>query len=1453
MSFLTKENTQDIYPLSPTQKGMLFHSVLDDTAPVYFEQLSFTINGMLDIDAFKTAWDHIISLNTTFRTLFKWTKVKDPLQIVLKKLPVELLLHDISGLEKTEQNIKIQAFLHNDKATPFNLEQGPLIRLNLFVIDDQTHHFVWSHHHIIIDGWCLPIVLKDLFDAYMSYVAGSTLPSPVRRPYRDYIGWYLKQDKDKALTFWKKQLGDLDAPTSLPVDRIPGPSSSTKVAKEELVLSQEMTLALQDLAQKERITQSSLIQAVWAILLSNYSSLNDVVFGATVSGRPADLKGSEDMVGLFINTLPVRVSLTYEITATQLLHHVQDISLAIRDYEYSLLPDIKAVSAIPNTQNLFDSIVVFENYPIESFSMVQDSGFSISDTKAFEMTNFPLTMLIAPGLQMGITMHYYKSLFDKETVQSMMEHMSRIISAVTENPDIKVSEIDILTPVEKEKILDSFNDTQKDYPLDKCVYQIIQEQASRTPEQTAVTFEDRSLTYKALNDKTNQLARYLRKLGVGKETMVALILDRSLEMEIALLGVMKSGGAYVPMGTDYPEKRISYILEDTRAPVVLVHERFAHRITKEDVKVICLDTKWDDIAKEEISNLNPESGPEDLAYVLYTSGSTGEPKGVACIHKGLCNRLVWMQEAYQLKNDDCVLQKTPYTFDVSGWEFFWPFMYGARLHFLKPEGHKDPLHIMEVIAEQNITTLHFVPSMLGGFLQIVNDQNKESLKPLRRVICSGEALMVEHRDLFFKHIDGELHNLYGPTEASIDVTYYECKPQDSASTVPIGRPIANTQIYILNKQMMPVPVGVVGEVYIGGVNLARGYVNKPEKTAQAFIHSSISPDRRLYKTGDLGKWLPDGNIEYLGRIDHQVKIRGNRIELGEIESALSRYEGIHDCVVVDRQDQTGDKYLVGYYAAGDAVPVDNLRSFLNNALPEYMVPSRFMWLEKIPLNPNGKADRKALPDIEGVRPEMAKEYVAPRDELETALADVWREVLGVDKVGIHDNFFDLGGHSLLIMKVLSQLQLTYPIKIQDFYDHQTVSELAKRVTKNIEAADEDIDDSDFKEETPFDIPVDITLSGGKEHPENIFLTGATGYLGAHLTYEILNNTDAHLFCLIRGENEDQVKDRLASTLAFYFEGKDIDFSRITPIMGNIETDGLDLNKERSEQLLSQVDTIIHTAADVRHFGEYAHFKNINVLGAKRVIDLAMAGNCKRYHHISTLSIAGDFIPKMSQAFFKESDYNREQELSNVYARSKFESEGLVREAMKNGLNATIYRVGNLVGSSTTGKFQKNIDTSAFYGLIQGMVHMGAVSPGIGGEFDMSPIDLSRKAIVALMMLPETSGQCLHVYNPNTTTFTDLAVVLKTMGYAIKEIPAYEYLSTLKSVQENAEAREVVEKLVPLFDGSTAPKTKMIFDSSVANHFLKAVGFSWPVLSEELITKLMNYCISTEFIMPPLLK
>ncbi|WP_442938107.1 amino acid adenylation domain-containing protein [Nostoc sp.] len=1039
-------NIEDIYPLSPMQQGMLFESLYAPDTGVYFEQLSFTLKGELNVAAFEQAWQQVVARHSILRTAFVWEQLTQPLQIVYRQVDIKLNRHDWQRLSAQDQQEQLELFLHSQRQQGFQLSVAPLMHLDLIQLSADTYQFVWSSHHLLLDGWSMPLVFKDLLYFYQAIFQGETKTVQPTQSYRNYIAWLQKQDLALAEQFWKEKLQGFTAPTPLSVDK---PSLNRKqlnssYSEQQIQLTVQATAALQSFAQQHQLTINNLVQATWAILLCRYNQETDVVFGATVSGRPPSLIGIESMVGIFINTLPVRVQVADDTQVLTLLKDLQALAFESEQYSYSSLVEIQGWSEVPRNTSLFESIVVFENYPVDAAVQEHNYGFDLDNIHSIEQTNYPLTVVAAPGKQLLVKISYDTSRFDDAAIARMLGHFQTLLEGIVTNPQQHLAQLPLLTATEEQQLLVEWNDTQVDYLQDKSIHQLFEEQVERTPDAIAVVFENQQLTYNQLNAKANQLAHYLRSLGVGADVLVGICVERSLEMVIGLLGILKAGGAYVPLDTNYPQERLSFMLEDAAVSILLTQQRLVERLPEHQAKLVCLDTNWQLISQSSPDNLITTVQAANLAYVIYTSGSTGKPKGVMLSHRNLCNHMFWMQATFPLTQADKVLQKTPFSFDASVWEFYAPLLVGGQLLLAQPGGHADTAYLKELIAQGQVTTVQFVPSLL----QILIEQGGlETCHSLKQIFCGGEALPVALQEKVLSNLNVNLHNLYGPTEACIDATFWTCKPGIDRQVVPIGRPIANTQIYILDKYLQPVPVGVPGELHISGAGIARGYLNRPELTKEKFILNPFSAelDSRLYKTGDLARYLPDGTIKYLGRIDNQVKIRSFRIELGEIEARLSQYEDVQTCCVIAREDTTGDKRLVAYVVPHQhcTPTISELRHFLKAKLPEYMVPNAFVMLEEMPLTPNGKVDRRALrvPDLHSSN---SDKFVAPRNQLELQLTQIWSKILKVDKVGVQDNFFDLGGHSLLTPYLMAQIKQQFGknIPIASLYQNPTIEQLA---------------------------------------------------------------------------------------------------------------------------------------------------------------------------------------------------------------------------------------------------------------------------------------------------------------------------------------------------------------------------------------------------------------------------
>jgi amino acid adenylation domain-containing protein/non-ribosomal peptide synthase protein (TIGR01720 family) len=1039
-----KKTIDDIYPLSPMQQGLLFHTLVARDTGTYVVHLGWTIRGQLDVAAFTRAFDEVANRHPILRTAFLWERLERPIQVVRKRVQVPVILEDLRELGPEAQAARIVEVAEADRSRPFDLAEAPLMRLTFLRLADDAYRFYWSRHHLVMDGWSTPIVLREVFALYDAYAVGKEARLERVRPYGDYIAWIGAQDTAKTEAFWRAQLKGFREPTPLGIEKAALPGEIEEFEEQRFVLPEAISGKLASFGRQHQLTMSTVVQGAWALLLARYSGEDDVLFGATVSGRSAPVTGVDRMVGLFINTLAVRVAVDREAHALAWLKALQEQQAELREYEHTPLVHVQGWSEMPRGTPLFESLVVFENYPVEESLKQGVRGLEILDARTTERPPYPLTVLAAFRRTLLVRVAYDRRRFDAPAVERLLGHLRALLEGIAAHPDVRLGELGILSADERQELIHGLNDTDFTQPPAACLSDVFEAQVDATPDAIALVFEEKMLTYRELDRRANQLARALVKRGVGPEVLVGVCLDRSLEMVVALYGVLKAGGAYVPLDPEYPQDRLAFMLDDTKVPVVLTQAHLAGVLPAHGAQVIRLDTEWDAIANEPGSR--PERAgitPDSLAYVIYTSGSTGRPKGAMNAHRGVLNRLFWMQRAYGLTPGDRVLQKTPFSFDVSVWEFFWPLMFGARLVIARPEGHKDPGYLAGLIQAAAISTMHFVPSMLTVFL---DDAASAGCTSLRRVFCSGEALPPPLVDAFFARLGAtELHNLYGPTEAAVDVTYFECKP--GLPVIPIGRPVDNTSIYLLDASGSPVPRGVRGELYIGGVQVGRGYLNRAELTAERFLPDPFRGDgARMYRTGDVARWLPDGNVEYLGRADFQVKIRGFRIELGEIESALLRHGMVREVVVVAREDRPGDKRLVAYLvcAEGPAPSVGELRAFLKETLPDYMLPAAFVVQLALPLTASGKIDRRALPaPDEGARLATGEAFVAPRDRAEEELCRIWASVLRLPHVGVHDNFFEIGGDSILSIQIVSRAQLAgLSITPRQVFEHPTVAELA---------------------------------------------------------------------------------------------------------------------------------------------------------------------------------------------------------------------------------------------------------------------------------------------------------------------------------------------------------------------------------------------------------------------------
>jgi amino acid adenylation domain-containing protein len=1060
-------------PVSFSQHRLWFIDRMMPASSVYNVPGAIRLCGPLNVAALEQSINEVIRRHEALRTTFQ-TADGEPVQVIASNLLLPLSQVDLSIMAESVKEEQAIHLAKQEARNPFDISLGPLLRAVLIRLDMNDHILVITMHHIVSDGWSISILIREVAALYEAFCSGSVSPLPeLPIQYADFAIWqrqYLQGELfQKQLAYWKEQFIGTPPALDLPTDRLRPAIQTHRRAEDAVILSKSTGESLKALCRREGVTLFMALLATFKVLLHRYTNKGDIVVGTPISNRSRI--ETSGLIGFFVNTLALRTDFSGDPGFLTALARLRETALAA--YAHQDLPFEKLVEELKLQRDLSRPALFQVMFLLRTDQMpeVKVAGLTLTPVAINnDALNFDLIMDIEETERGSkVLVEYNPDLFEPATISRMLGHFQTLLDGILENPERRLSELPLLRPAEKHEILIEWNATRTDYGDKHILHHLIEAQAERTPSAIALRFEDRHLSYDELNRRANQLAHHLLNLGVRVETLVGLFAERSIEMVIALLAILKCGAAYVPFDTEYPKDRLAFMLEDACPPVLLTQQHLIARLPDYGGHVVTLDSDWQTHAPDCYSNPATGINDQNLAYVIYTSGSTGQPKGAMNTHRAICNRLLWMQEAYRLNATDRVLQKTPCSFDVSVWEFFWPLMTGACLVIAKPGGHRDNAYLARLIAEHGITTLHFVPSMLELFLEA---GELDGCKELRRVICSGEALSLDLQERFFKRIDAQLHNLYGPTEAAVDVTSWACRSQADLRAVPIGHPIANTRIYLLDSHLQPVPVNVGGELHIGGTGLARGYINRAALTAERFIPDPFSdePGARLYQTGDLARFRPDGSIEYLGRLDHQVKIRGFRIELGEIEAVLAQQAEVREAVVVAFETQANDKRLVAYIVpASEPAPTPGqLRSSLAEKLPEYMLPSAFVMMSALPLSANGKIDRKALPAPDASRPELESIYAPPRTEVEKQIAAIWQDVLKVEQVGRHDHFFDLGGHSLLLARVQARLlnQLGADLSIVDLFKYTTISSLAGAIAVDSPAPVEAVKTGDRRNSQP---------------------------------------------------------------------------------------------------------------------------------------------------------------------------------------------------------------------------------------------------------------------------------------------------------------------------------------------------------------------------------------------------
>ncbi|MBW8683316.1 non-ribosomal peptide synthetase [Chitinophaga rhizophila] len=1031
-------NISSIYRLSSLQAGMLFHNLYNAETGAYRNQLKCDLHGLKEA-AFTQSWQYLLRRHSILRSSFYYDAFKIPVQCVHREVSMPVEIIDYRHLPDERKIEQALAYEEADRQQGFDFKAAPLMRVVLLRLEDDHYRMLWSSHHILMDGWSMPVLIEEFLRAYEAYAAGQEPAEGEEDRYEDYIRYLERRDKEAEESYWKQYLSGLEAGTMLPF--IASSSRRThgvgEFREEVMHFGPTLAASVNDYARKNRITINTLMQGIWSYLLHQYTGSSDVTFGVVMSGRPEDLPGVERRVGMYINTLPLRSVLCEDGAIPQWLQRLQQDQSGSQRHQYSSLSDVQRWAGVQG--DLFDSIMVFQNYPVSDMIAAADWSLKVENLVGLEQTsNYPLLLRFSLDRDITLQLIYKDDLIAPVYIRQLKTHFEQVLLQILSQEDLILKNISLLDDTSRRQLLYDFNDTAVSWPAEtgKTLVALFEQQVQRTPDKIAAFYEDQQLTYNELNIRANQLAHYLRRAGVGTETLVPLFADRSLEILTGILGILKAGGAYVPVDPSYPEARIRYILNDTKAAVMVTNAGQLSTTGLFDGRVIDLVADKLLIADEPITDLANVTGPDKLAYIIYTSGSTGNPKGVMMEHAGIVNFLLNQRAAFGINETDRILQFTGYSFDASVEQIFSALTTGATL-IVAPDYVRLDRELFDQFMHTNkITHLHATPVFLRTL-------SPERYKELRRVIAAGDVCKRELAERWAPFC--KFYNKYGPTEAAVSVAQYQYNSASvitGINTVPIGQPLANTQIYILDRNGVPVPLGITGELCIGGVQVARGYLNNETLTAQKFISDPFRADNRLYKTGDLARWLPGGIIEYIGRTDDQVKIRGYRIELGEIEHVLQQYPGVHQCVAIVSGDNNDNKRLIAYVNTSDDFNQEEAMKYLKSRLVEYMVPSLVVRLEAIPLTINGKVDRKKLAALDNSSL-LAIRYQAPRNEMEQGLATIWQELLSVEKVGINDNFFELGGDSIITIQVVSRARrLGYELQVGDLFNYHTIARIS---------------------------------------------------------------------------------------------------------------------------------------------------------------------------------------------------------------------------------------------------------------------------------------------------------------------------------------------------------------------------------------------------------------------------
>ena len=1434
---IIKSEKQEYYPLSSAQKRMYYSSSLDNNSTLYNIAGGIIVDKVLDTKKLQECFNTLINRHEALRTHFDILD-SEVVQIINDKVDFKL---DLESSNTNDLNK-----IYTDFVKPFDLSKAPLFRTKLVELENNKMLLLLDMHHIISDGTSLGILLQELCDLYNNKELKEK-----QIDYKDFTLWEKEQFKSeefkKSKEYWVNQFKDeiplLNMPTTYPrpsVQSFEGSNYHTKLSKD--VFDKVNTVS-----KELNITPYMLMLSCYYILLSKYTSQDDIVVGTPIVGR--ELPELSNMLGMFVNTLAMRNKIDNSLSFENFSKVIKENCLnrfKNQSYPFDMLVKELNIKRDTSRSPLFDVMFIYQNngYPEINFNDAKTEYF-VPDNN---VSKFDLSLEVLPtNNEYDLRFEYCTKLFDEEFIKRLSSHYINILNAILENTEVKISDIDMLSKEERNQILYEFNNTKVDYPSDKTIVDLFEEQVEKTPNNVAVVFEDKKLTYRELNEKSNQLARFLIANNVTTADIVGILLDKSLESIISILGILKVGATFLPIDVTYPNERIDYMLRDSKANILLTSQNFIHK-ANDTVQPLCVEMESDYFLQYDNENLNIFYETDNLAYIMYTSGSTGNPKGVMVTHKNIV-RLVKNNKFITFDKEEHILQTGSIVFDACTFEIWGALLNGFKLFIMKKEDLLDATILENYLQNNKITTLWLTAPLFNQLCET----NPYMFKSVKTLLTGGDVLSPKHINMVRKaNPDLTVINGYGPTE---NTTFSCCFTIDKkyTSSIPIGKPISNSTAFVVSSAGLLCPIGVPGELWVGGDGVSKGYLNNEDLTKEKFISNPFG-EGIIYKTGDLVKWLPNGNIEFIGRIDNQVKIRGFRIELNEINKRIIENSFVKEAFTTIKTINN-IKHICSYIVTKKDFNLDALKNYLNSHLPNYMIPTYFIKLKKLPINPNGKVDKNALPDNFNnfIDTRSIKD---PSSDEERLLLSLFKNILNNDNIGVDDNFFEVGGDSLTAMKLqVETISNNLNISYSDIFKYSSVENLINNLHSTKDSIKPDyISDYDKYNSLLKNNNLEKEIICPKTEVGNVLLTGFTGFLGAHILDSFIKKETGKIYCLIRSKNNMSAKERLFNVLHFYFEDKYdmlVD-DRIILVDGDITFNKFGLSNEDYKELGNNVNTVIHSAALVKHYGIYKDFDEINVKGTKNIVDFSQKFNL-RLLHISTISVSGNNLAEGSNIdnhFGKEMDYDETnfyigQNLENLYVKSKFEAEKVVLDAISNGLSACILRMGNLTSRFTEGKFQQNHFENAFVNRFKSFLQIGVFPKELLNLYcEFTPIDYCGDAIISIASHFNKDYTVFHLLNEKQVYLDRLFNMLNEIGINTQLVSEKEFAKTIQSILDDPLRRQYIEGIINdlTADKKLVYKSEVNIKSDFTKEFLYRTGFEWPYIDINYIRNYFKYLI-----------